>query len=184
MVATLEGKIKMARDEAADKQRMADNAMSLKVAEAINKHSDDATPDEFGTGLSVMRYGGDPMIKLMQTAAEKKGTTSKAALDAGVGWHGMMYEYAKSERMQEMGTLYTSIEMAEDVAWTDPNDHSTAISAVSADTGDATIVADTNLSAMHLSGSVLPGAPSGATTTSRTEIPDAGQPHINPFPYQ
>lgn len=123
--------MKDAADDAANKARLASNAMSMKVAEAINKHDAAGDPPgeflavntvEAGNVLKISRDTGAAKITPFQSAADKKNKpfTTGAAPDAGTGWSGMTFSRSGTSgkrATKEMAAVYTDIEALRSVLW-------------------------------------------------------------------
>ena len=168
MAANLRAKIQMAMDAEANEARLASNAVSMKVAEAVNAHTLTGTPMVFEMGseghpdFTINRVAGDAEFTLGQTA--EKGSKdyrdlSSTAPSAGTGWMGSSYNYSGTSGKRpftEMASVYTDIEMAGHKAWTQEGLGAEDGLTVNDDTKVVTI---TSVSATRLTGALLPSAP-------------------------
>ena len=189
MVATLKEKIQMAKDAEANAARLARNAVSMKVAEAINAHTLVGTPMVFETGstdtvadpdFTISRSSGDAMFTLGQTAAEKRSKpyTMSSAPSAGTGWMGNTFTHSGTSGKRpftEMASVYTDIEMAGDAAWTTAGLGAHAGTGVTVTTNGPVTIGDTaSLGASRFTGGILPSAPPADNDDGTEREFDAG----------
>ena len=182
-VTAASGRITTAQNEAADTQRKADNAASMQVAMAILDHpGTSVAPPEFGMGsgddaqaFGINRVSGDAKFKLGQTDAQAKdkpfkpegGADAPTGAKWGEDWMGKTFTYTDPDgkKPMESGTVYTSIETAEERAWTSTDFGSLSTVAV----GDAGLVTITgNPDAEHFTGNVLPPSPASSDEDTGT----------------
>lgn len=185
-VTNADGRLAKNNQDAQDKmdleRRMKMNAVAMKVAEAINKHTLASAPpgEEFSgaasdsdtMNLAFSRGSGAAMITPYQSAADKKNKpfASSDAPSAGTGWAGKTFTRSGTSAKRaytDMTAVYTDIEMAGDLAW-----NNAAFGAINTNltvtdsTGAVTIAATTNnVAAAHITG-ILPGIPAAGQTSS------------------
>ena len=166
MVASLTKKVDAAG-------RLATNAMSMKVAEAINKHSaaTDDTPSEFGVGtagseMEITRISDAATITPFQSSADKKTKPFAlgSAQSAGTGWSGSTFTRSgiqAKKAFTETAVVYTDIGMAADALWAsaDFENGGSAVAVTGAVELDAVAV---NVSRISIS----PNAPTGTDSAS------------------
>ena len=165
---------------------VAQNKVSMKVAEAINAHTvagdppaeflvdADGNPNTTNMDLKFTRGSSEAKITPYQNTADKKlkPFTTGTAQDAGTGWSGMTFTRsgtAAKKAFTEVGTVYTDIEQAKAQLWATA--FATGFSLVSG-SGQVTIATTASLDAMHFTG-ILPSAPaSGESTTVTIDADD------------
>jgi hypothetical protein len=185
MIASLKEDIQDAKDAADNETRLANNAVSMKVEDALEAHTPAGGPAEFmtpatalagdgDTNFGVSRTSGDTKFALTQTAADarKKPYTMSSAPSAGTGWMGKSFSASGTSGKRpftEMARVYTDIKMAGDVAWTTAGLGADATLEVAAANGPVTITttATAMVDASRFTGAVLPSAPpaDGESTT-------------------
>ncbi len=181
-IAQLEDDIQDAVDDRNNKQRLADNAASMKVAEAINDHTVpgdtpmvfeiDSTDLATDPDFTISRSSGAAKLTLGQTTAQKrdKPYTSSSAPSAGTGWMGTSFSHSGTSGKRpftEMAAVYTDIEMAGPVVWTQAA--LTGIADVTLATvvenGAVTITAGDSVAAIRFGSSgILPSKPTDDDT--------------------
>ena len=146
------------------------NAAAILVRDAIVDHTLTPGPTIAGAAATggvatISRTSGDAKISLNQTtpvtSANKYSSTT--APSAGTGWAGVKFsrESMSGKRpVTEMAVVYTDIEMAGDIAWTNAalGELSTGFTVTDA-TGAVAIAANTEVDAVRLGGAILPSAP-------------------------
>ncbi len=182
-IAELQDDIEDAEDAVADERRMVSNAASMQVAEAINAHTVAGDPpSEFlapaspsttpgATDFGISRGSGNAEIVLTQTAADarSKAFGEGTAQDAGPGWMGTTFMRSGTSAKRpytEMAAVYSDIEVAGDLAWTQTALNGLNNGLAVGTGGVVTITADTSVNAEHLSG-ILPSVPQAGETSSR-----------------
>ena len=181
-IAQLEDDIQDAVDDRNNKQRLADNAASMKVAEAINDHTVpgdtpmvfeiDSTDLATDPDFTISRSSGAAKLTLGQTTAQKrdKPYTSSSAPSAGTGWMGTSFSHSGmsgKRRFTEMAAVYTDIEMAGPVAWTQAALDGIADVTLTTvvDNGAVTITANDSVAAIRFGSSgILPSKPTDDDT--------------------
>ena len=177
MIANLKEKIHIAAGEEANKIRLANNAVSMQVEKGILAHGlADNPPEEFVAntaaagaapdGMTISRGSGDAMITPFQSAADKanKPFMMGTAPDAGTGWMGKTFTRSGTTAKRpftEMAAVYTDIEKAGSLAWTQAA-FGTATEGFTVGTnGAVTITSGTSVDVANVSG-ILPSAPSAS----------------------
>ena len=192
MVANLKEKIQMAKDAADNKVRLANNAVSMKVAEAINAHMvmgetrtgtklPTAFSDAAGGTWAISRIGGAAKIKLNQVApVAEKDKYAVAAGGSVNGYAGGSYSrdsMSGKRPVTEMAAVYTDIAMSTDQAWEDYFGDDAANA-----TGIVTLSGRTADTVERFFSGIIPAAPTGSdqantrtiaadTKTTDTRIP-------------
>ena len=192
-IAQLEKDIQDAKDAVDNATRLANNAKAMRVAEAINAHTvADNPPSEFvtpadadlltGTGdtnFGVKRVSGAAMISLTQTAAQKKAKSyTETAAPSVMGFMGTQFantDTSGKRPVMEMAAVYTDIEMAEDIAWTDAALGTLSTGWSVAATGIVTITSGAAVDAVRLGGAVLPSAPTMPDSATERNIAANGR---------
>ena len=177
-VTRLAKAISDAADAAAKAAQDAANARSMRVAEALLKHStagnDIPATNEFNftdgdSVADITREGGAAKIKLNQTtAAAKEKPYTATASSIGADWAGMMYTYTdpKGKAPMEQAAVFTDIEKATEAAWVAFFDGSNNRPDADDTTGVLTMAATTD---SRVSSNILPSAPSSTDSGTTRE---------------
>ena len=178
-IAQLEEDIQDAKDGAADERRLAANAVSMKVAEAINKHDLAGDPSsEFlvptpaltaaqGTNFGVSRVSGDAMISLSQsTAAAKEKPYAESAAPGVMGFMGRQFsntDTSGKRPVTEMAVVYTDIEMAGEDDWASTTFPSGTVTAAS---GEVAFGTESDRAIRFSGTGILPGKPTTGSVSN------------------
>ena len=181
MVANLKEKIQMAKDAEDNKVRLANNAVSMKVAEAINAHmvmgetrTGTKLPAAFnndaaGSAWAISRAGGAAKIKLNQAAPvaekDKYAVTAGGSVNGYVGGHYSRNSMSGKRPVTEMAAVYTDIAMSTDQAW---EDYFT--NAADDATGAVTLSARATDTVERFFSGIVPAAPTGTDQANTRTI--------------
>ncbi|MYF29435.1 MAG: hypothetical protein F4169_11375 [Gammaproteobacteria bacterium] len=181
MVANLKEKIQMAKGAETNKTRLANNAVSMKVAEAINAHMvmgetrtgskklPDAFKDTTGGAWAISRTSGAAKIKLNQAApVAEKDKYAVAAGGSVNGYAGGSYSrdsMSGKRPVTEMAAVYTDIAMSTDQAWEDFFGGDAAD-----DTGLVTLASRTTDTVERFFSGIIPAAPTGSDQANTRTI--------------
>ena len=193
MVANLKEKIQMAKDAEDNKTRLANNAVSMKVAEAINAHMvmgetrtgtklPGAFKDTAGGDWAISRASGAAKIKLNQTAPvaekDKYAATAGGSVNGYVGGSYSRDSMSGKRPVTEMAAVYTDIAMSTDQAWVDYFGTTDADAA----TGIVTLSARTTDTVERFFPGIVPAAPTGTDPANTRTIAAAAKTTVTRIP--
>ena len=199
-IADLEEKIQMAKDEEANKIRLANNAVSMQVAKAVVAHKvagetrdgtnlpnafkDHVQPDgtDGASALKISRAAsGSAKITLNQStpvaAKDKYASAAAGSVDGYAGWTYSRDSMSGKRPVTEMAGVYTDIEAAGDQAWIAFHAGTTSTGTASAENGSVALVNDAAgaTPASRFSGGILPAKPTTSPTVHRIDTTTPGQ---------